>query len=110
MGSLGVLQLLLRNGADINAKCSGKYSTALQAACVKGNVAVVRLLLESGADPGGWYGNALQIAVKFHHGEVAKLMLERGVESKATGGLFTDVFEAANGNKDMTRLWIDIIQ
>lgn len=95
-----VLQLLLDSGAAVNAECDSEFSTALQAACYRGKVANVKYLLDNAADPnilGGWYGNALQIAVAFH-GEIAKPLLERCADINAKGGLYSSVFEAANGD------------
>lgn len=43
-----VVELLLRNGANVNAR--GKYDTALHAASTKGNDKVVELLLANGAN------------------------------------------------------------
>lgn len=80
--------------------CDSEFSTALQAACYRGKVANVKYLLDNAADPnilGGWYGNALQIAVAFH-GEIAKPLLERCADINAKGGLYSSVFEAANGD------------
>ncbi|KIK64486.1 hypothetical protein GYMLUDRAFT_415104 [Collybiopsis luxurians FD-317 M1] len=70
-----VVQLLLENGADVNAQ-GGFYGNALQAA---ENEAVVKLLLEYGADvnaQGGFYGNVLQAAAERGNEAVVKLLLE----------------------------------
>ncbi|KAK5109714.1 hypothetical protein LTR85_002283 [Meristemomyces frigidus] len=50
-GSLELVQLLLQNGADVNAPPAEKYwRTALQAASEKGHFELVHLLLQNGAD------------------------------------------------------------
>lgn len=47
-GNTEVVEVLLKNGADINAQC-GEYGNALQAAAANGNIEVVKVLLENGA-------------------------------------------------------------
>ncbi|KAK2467661.1 hypothetical protein APHAL10511_000516 [Amanita phalloides] len=73
---LGVVQMLLEQGADINMQ-GGFYGTALQAAAFSGSVEIVRMLLEKGADvnaQGGYYGSALRAAVRRKHTAVAQIM------------------------------------
>lgn len=63
-GSKEVIQLLIDNGADINAQ-SGLYGSSLQAASMAGDEKVVQQLLDNGASvsiQSGLYGNALQTA------------------------------------------------
>jgi ankyrin repeat protein len=71
----------LENGADTNAQ-GGKYSNALQAAASCGFEAVVRFLLENGADihtqGGGVYGNALQTLVSWARGSGLITLGKRG--------------------------------
>jgi ankyrin repeat protein len=59
------VKLLVKNGADVNAQ-SGYYGTALQAAVLQGNEAIVKLLVKNGADVNAQsesYGIPLQAAV-----------------------------------------------
>lgn len=106
-----IVQLLLDNGADVNAECPGDTSiTALQAASASGRVDIAKLLLDNGAEaniPGGLYGNALLTAVAFDHEEVAKLLLERGADINVKGGIFGNALNAARGGKGITRLLLD---
>lgn len=48
-GPAAMVELLVRNGADVNAQAAG--STPLTEAARKGDPAVLRVLLEAGADP-----------------------------------------------------------
>ena len=76
------MQLLLDNGADVNA-LGGLYGNALQAAASDGNQAVVQLLLKNGAEvnaQGGAYGNALQAAACAGRKELLKLLLEANAD------------------------------
>ncbi|KAE9389679.1 ankyrin [Gymnopus androsaceus JB14] len=64
-GNQAIVQLLLANGADVNAQ-GGLYTNALYAAASKGNEAIVQLLLTNGADVNAQadnYGNALHEAL-----------------------------------------------
>jgi ankyrin repeat protein len=60
----------------------------LQAACIKGNEAIVKLLIEKGADPnvqGGYYGNILEEAWRGEREEIVRLLLEKGANVDAEG-------------------------
>ena len=48
-GPVPLLELLVKNGADVNAR-DNTGSTALMMASYEGNVDVVKMLLENGAD------------------------------------------------------------
>ncbi|KAI0410229.1 hypothetical protein F5X98DRAFT_387040 [Xylaria grammica] len=90
-------KLLLKSGADVNAK-GGKFGTALQAAAYRGSYYTARLLIESGADvnaKGGRLGTALQAAA--YHGEcrIAKLLIKSGADVNAKGGKFGTALQAA---------------
>ena len=53
MGHLGVVNLLLDRGLDVNTKEQGDNTTALHWAAAAGKVGVVQRLLEAGVDPIG---------------------------------------------------------
>ena len=80
------LERLLREGADINA-AKGKYETSiLMEAAVRGNLAIIKLLLERGAnvnqaDRDGW--TALMGATVEGRIESVKLLLDNGADVNA---------------------------
>jgi ankyrin repeat protein len=80
-----------------------RRENALQAAAAsyKGNAAIVKLLLENGAEvnaKGGEYGNALQAAIFRGNEMIMKLLLENGVEVNAEGGEHENALQAASFN------------
>ena len=93
-----MMELLLENGAEVNAQ-GGKYGNALQAAAYNGHVTALKSLLKNGADinaQGGQYGNALQAASGCFVGvAAAKLLLENGAEVNAQGGPYGNALQAA---------------
>ncbi|EIM79419.1 uncharacterized protein STEHIDRAFT_24537, partial [Stereum hirsutum FP-91666 SS1] len=61
----------------------GIYFNALQAASAFGNISIVRLLLQNGADAnaqGGIFSTALQAASYHGHIDIVELLLEMGAE------------------------------
>ena len=98
-----VVQLLLDEGADVNAQV-GNYGYALQAAMAAKYtlhdylVEVVQLLLDKGADvnaQGGMYGNALQAAAYSGKVEFFQLLLDKGADINAQGGVYGNALQAA---------------
>jgi ankyrin repeat protein len=92
------MQLLLNNGADVNAQ-GGGFGNALQAASVNGNLEVVQLLVDEGADvktQGGIYGNALQAASFNGRLEVVQLLVDEGADVNAQGGIYGNALLAAS--------------
>jgi hypothetical protein len=86
-GLPNLIQFLLEDGADVNAK-GGHYGSALQAAVYHGQDDIVRLLVERGAKvdaQGGWYGNALHIAAKNGKEDTVCYLVERGADVNAQG-------------------------
>jgi ankyrin repeat protein len=89
--------LIVSWGSEINA-VGGSYGNALQAACIRGNEAIAKLLLEKGADlnaQGGPFGNALQAACFMGNEAVVKLLLEKGADPNAQGGSYGNALQAA---------------
>jgi ankyrin repeat protein len=66
------VKLLLDNGAEVSAQ-GGKYGNALQAASAGGH--------EVNAQ-GGKYGNALQAASSGGHEAIVKLLLDKGADAR----------------------------
>lgn len=88
--SLGieVLQLLLKNGADVNEKV-GEWGTALQKACFHNKEEIIQLLLENGVNVNaetGVFGTALQTACFHNKIKIVQLLLENGANVNAEGG------------------------
>jgi ankyrin repeat protein len=93
-----VVEILLENGADVNAQ-GGYYGNALQAASHIGNEKVVKMLLQYGANvnvQGGYYGNALQAASYLGNEKVVKMLLQYGADVNAQGGYYGSARNAAS--------------
>lgn len=68
----------------------GVYATALQAASNGGDIVVVRLLIEHGADvnaQGLHYGTALQAASARGHNDIVSFLLGHGADVNAQSGI-----------------------
>ncbi|KAH8704305.1 hypothetical protein GQ44DRAFT_778212 [Phaeosphaeriaceae sp. PMI808] len=103
--------ILSESGADANAQ-GGPYSSALQAAAVKGKEEMVKMLVEKGVDlkmllekgadinvQGGFFGSALQAAAvqgkEEEIVEIVKMLLEKGADINAQGGPYGSALQAA---------------
>jgi ankyrin repeat protein len=111
-GDIEGAKRLLEANADVNAYFPGEeYGNVLQVASYMGHEAVVRLLLEKGAEvnaQGGIYGNALQAASHVGHEAVVRLLLEKGADVNAEGGCFGNALQAASlGHEAVVRLLLE---
>ncbi|KAJ7875515.1 ankyrin repeat-containing domain protein [Mycena olivaceomarginata] len=109
-GQKMVIQVLLENGANVNAQ-GGHLGSALQAASFNGQKALVQLLIDNGADiniQGGFFGNALQAASFKKHEELVYLLTYNGADVNALGGHFGNALQAASymGIEQVIRLLI----
>jgi len=102
-GSLEVLNLLLKRGADGNA-CNKWRETPLLIAANNGHHAAVNALLENGADPSlcseaGW--SALTFAAHKGYNDIVTLLLKAGapVNVRVTEDLSTPLHKACAGGK-----------
>ena len=89
-GHIEIARLLLDKGADVNTQ-GGHYGNALQAALIGGDIQDNknhRLLLPNRADGNGQGlgNNALLQAASRGHTEMARLLLDKGVDVNALGG------------------------
>lgn len=82
-----VVDVLLKNGANINEQRSGPGSTPLLLALGKGenmNTAIANLLIDKGADlavvdKNGW--NALHYAIRYGHYKIAEKLIAKGLKA-----------------------------
>ena len=96
-GLIGVVQLLLNNGAKVNTQ-GGRYGNALQAAAAEGHEEVVEKLLKANASVnalGGRYGNALQAAAENGYDKVVEQLLKACANVNAQGGFHGNALQAA---------------
>ncbi|XP_054909252.1 kinase D-interacting substrate of 220 kDa B isoform X3 [Poeciliopsis prolifica] len=108
LGSLEIVQELIRRGATIDLDDTDCW-TALISAAKEGHLEVVRELLESGAnlehrDMGGW--TALMWAAYKGRREVAQLLLERAANPNITGqySVYPIIWAAGRGHADIVHL------
>ncbi|RMZ18031.1 hypothetical protein D0860_00076 [Hortaea werneckii] len=78
-----IVEILLAHGADVDARGEGAPSqTPLQQASCKGHKKIVQMLLAHGADvnaePGYYYGSALNAASVRFHKEIIQMLLAKG--------------------------------
>ena len=81
-GLLGVARRLIAMGIDVDTS-SGHYGNALRVASVEGHTEIVKLLLETGADPNavenGWErGSAIYWASEMGYDAIVRLLLDAG--------------------------------
>ncbi|KAF8529531.1 ankyrin repeat-containing domain protein [Hysterangium stoloniferum] len=81
-GSIEVVQLLIKEGVDINLQPGGNYDTALIAACHTGRIEIVQLLLKEGADINVQTGGRTALIAACHTGriEIVQLLLKGGAD------------------------------
>ncbi|KAJ7688186.1 ankyrin repeat-containing domain protein [Mycena rosella] len=108
-GHKPVVELLLEIGGAASAE---HYSSALNLASKDGNVELVCLLINKGADvngQGGWFGNALQAASWNGQELVVRLLIDKGANVHAQGKAFGSALQAAsaNGHERIVQLLIE---
>ncbi|RYN79003.1 hypothetical protein AA0117_g3867 [Alternaria alternata] len=109
-GHLGVIEVLLEAGADIDAVESD--DTALFVATSEGRKEAVALLLDRGADAnarGGYNSNAIQEASYQGNREIVDLLIEKGADVNAIAVEGNTALQKASykGHKEIVELLID---
>ena len=109
-GQSDIAELLLNNGADINAR-GGFYGNALQVASSGGHETVVKLLLDRGAklNMQDESCNMLQTAAATGHELIVKALLSKFVNVNAQGGFYGNALQAASaeGHELLVQLLLD---
>lgn len=113
-GHLKIVELLLQEGADVNAPPSDWGRTALQAAAEGGFVETVKALVAAGADvnASGYKGGltALQAGVKNESLEVINILLNNGavleIEVQERGSKSALVMAAEQGSLDIVKRFL----
>ncbi|XP_037094837.1 ankyrin repeat and KH domain-containing protein 1-like [Pollicipes pollicipes] len=111
-GHVDVAQILLDHGAGINTHSNEFKESALTLACYKGHLAMVRFLLEAGADQEHKteeMHTALMEASMDGHVEVARLLLDSGAQVNMPADSFESplTLAACGGHVELALLLLD---
>ncbi|KAJ6579081.1 ankyrin repeat domain-containing protein [Mycena vulgaris] len=109
-GHSQMVQLLIDNGADVNAQ-GGYFKNALQAASLNGHELVVKLLIDKGANvnaQGGYFGNAMQAASWNGNESMVQLLIDNA-DVNTEGGAYGNALQATsyNGHELIVQLLIN---
>ncbi|MCJ1324224.1 hypothetical protein MMC10_000886 [Thelotrema lepadinum] len=101
-----IARILSRSNFDLEA---GFHGSALQVAAIMGQEAIVRLLLEHGADihaKGGYWGNALHAAAATGQVVTTEILIEHGARIYVGAGKFSDFLQAmtTSGRETIVRI------
>ncbi|KAJ7159092.1 ankyrin repeat-containing domain protein [Mycena crocata] len=108
-----IAQLLIRNGAEVNAKAEdedGYISTALCSAAHRGHDSIVQLLIQQGADvnaEGGIWGNSLNAASHCGNYESARLLIQNGADINSKRGPTALRLASSMGHENIVRLLME---
>src|SRR5712691_7433338 len=112
-GSTGMVERLVKAGANPNATLTGTGETVLMRCARTGNPEAVKALLKKAADPNARDPvrgqTALMWALEEHHPEVASVLIQNGadVHAKSKGGFTPLLFAARQGDIESARLLLD---
>ncbi|EFE31317.1 uncharacterized protein ARB_01712 [Trichophyton benhamiae CBS 112371] len=100
---LDVARISLKEHAEDPDALAGRFGTALQVACFGGEMPIVELLVESGADvnlEGGEYGSAVNAAIANGDNQIISYLIEKGakLDTRNKEGRTTIHHTAKNGN------------
>ena len=106
-GSIAITKLLFDHGAKPDFTTVEEQTSALHRACSSGNLEMVRELLDHGANIDSRDSHddtPLFVAVEVGNLPVAKLLLQRGANSRIRNRSGLSVINLAAGNEEMLRL------
>ena len=98
-GNLGIVKLLVERGADIEGVSTRPGdltgTTALEHAAMRGNLAIVKYLLDQRARP----GNSLYFATSGGHASITSFLIRRGANVNATFHENSVLFSSMQANR-----------
>ena len=98
-GTLSEIELLIKKGADVNAK-DGSWSTPLHSAVKGNNFEVVKLLISKGANVNAmtrhWYTTPLGYAVTQDNFEIVEFLVSNSADVNAQKSGTTQLHAAAS--------------
>ncbi len=111
-GNLAEVKILLKKGADVNAKDETDFMTPLHYATVYGHKEIVELLIEKGADVNAKDETdftTLHYATVYGHKEIVELLIEKGADVNAKDETdFTPLhYATVYGHKEIVELLIE---
>ncbi|MCJ1372256.1 hypothetical protein MMC20_003479 [Loxospora ochrophaea] len=111
LGHEPIVKLLLKNGVNIEAKATARY-TALHMAAAEGHESMIQLLLEKGANIGAKDKNgytALHLAARRGHESVIQILLEKGAAINAKDRFGNTALHeaAAEGDESVIQLLLE---
>jgi ankyrin repeat protein len=109
-GNVTDAQAALQSGANVNARGSGDIYTPLMEASVRGDVEMVRLLIDSGANVNQWSKSVpgpLMLACASGEYEVAQILLSAGADVNVVVNQTTPLIRAIGSeNRELVELLI----
>ncbi len=112
-GNLAEVKILLKKGADVNAKDETYFMTPLHYATVYGHKEIVELLIEKGADVNAKDENdftPLHYATVYGHKEIVELLIEKGADVNAKDETYFMTplhYATVYGHKEIVELLIE---
>ncbi|EFQ97071.1 ankyrin repeat domain-containing protein 52 [Nannizzia gypsea CBS 118893] len=103
---LDIARISLKEKREDPNALAGRFGTALQVACFNGDLALVELLIASGADvnlEGGVYGSAVNAAIAKGDNRIISYLIGKGakLDSKSTEGQTVIHLSAKNGDTEL---------
>jgi len=111
-GHKDIVELLLADGADINAKGGWRGETSLHYAAEKGHKEVAELLIAKGANVNatdGAGGTPLHSAARTGHKDIVELLIEKSADVNAKNSQGQAPIDIASGHnrEDIVKLLVD---
>jgi hypothetical protein len=109
-GHTSLVRLLIEHGAELDWRDPERRQSAMEAACTKGDIGIVKLLLDSGADPSLRHyirPYPIQCAAMMGHTNIVESLIDAGASAdtctgRPDGGSFPPLQLAVRGDHEET--------